>query len=107
MQLDPLGELSLAKLAAGIAGSFVSLRFLSGTPAQLLMLAVGGTSLSYFASTPAAIWLNMQNAEGMVGFLIGMFGMAILSKVFEVIQSADAKVIAADIWEWIKRKWGA
>ena len=49
----------------------------------------------------------MQNAEGMIGFLIGMFGMAISAKIYEVIKAADAKELAGDVWVWLKRKWGA
>jgi hypothetical protein len=39
--------------------------------------------------------------------LIGLFGMAIMAKVYEVILMADAKQIAAETWAWIKRKWGS
>lgn len=102
-----MGEFSIAKLLAGIAGSFVSLRFMSGTLIQRMTLAVGGAAMSYYATTPFAYWVGAQNAEGLVGFFIGMFGMAIASKAYEIIQLADAKMMAADVWEWVKRKWGA
>lgn len=44
MPNDHLGELSIAKLLAGIAGSFVSLRFMAGTLLQRMTLAVGGAA---------------------------------------------------------------
>ena len=70
-------------------------------------MALGGAALSYFASDNLASWLNVPEALGLVGFLIGLFGMAIVAKVYEVVQMLDATKIASDAWETIKRKWGA
>ena len=104
---DPNTDFSQAKLLAGLAGSVVSLRFVQGTIPERIFMAVGGAALSYYASTPAARWVGVQDAEGLVGFLIGLFGMAVMAKVYEVILVADAKQIAADTWAAVKRKWGA
>ena len=104
---EPNPDFSLAKLLAGICGSAVSLRFVQGTLAERLFMGVGGASLSYYASTPAAAWVGIPDGEGLVGFLIGLFGMAIMAKVYEVIQLLDAKQIASDAWAWMVRKWGA
>jgi len=41
-----------------------------------------------------------------VGFLIGLFGMAIIAKVYEAIGALDAPRIAADTWDAIKRRLG-
>ena len=107
MQSDFLSDINIAKAAAGVAGSFVSLSFIDGTRKQKLFLATGGALMSYFFSTQVAIYFNMQNAEGVIGFLIGMFGMAISAKIYEVIKAADAKELSGDMWAWLKRKWGA
>ena len=107
MQSDLLSDVSIAKAAAGIAGAFVSLNFLEGTMSQKLVLACGGSLMSYFFSTQTALYLGMKDAEGMIGFLIGMFGMAIASKVFEVIKNADTQAILSRFWSWLERKWGA
>ena len=104
---NQLQDFSIAKLLAGVAGSVVSLRFVQGTITERAFMGIGGAALSYYASTPAAQWVGVKDAEGLVGFLIGLFGMAIMAKVYEVIQSADATKIAMDGWETIKRKWGA
>jgi len=103
---DPV-DFSLAKLLAGVAGSVVSLRFVQGTIPERMFMGIGGAALSYYATTPASAWIGIHDAEGLVGFLIGLFGMAIMSKIYEVILLADAGKIAADTWETIKRKWGA
>lgn len=107
MQPEVTTDISIAKALAGIAGAFVSLNFMQGSVPQRLVLAVGGAAMSYFFSTPASRYLGMADAEGMIGFLIGMFGMAIASKVYEVIAAMDAKALAVDVWAWVKRKWGA
>jgi hypothetical protein len=70
-------------------------------------MAAGGAALSYFASDLIARWLAVPDALGLVGFLTGLFGMAIVAKVYEVIQMMDAKQLTSDIWGTLKRKWGA
>ena len=107
MPPEQFNDLSIAKLASGVAGALVSMRFLQGTWPEKLTMAAGGSALSYFATTPIAEWLGVQRAEGLVGFLVGLFGMAIVSKGYEVIQMVDAKKVAADAWEMVKRKWRA
>jgi hypothetical protein len=104
---EPTPDFSLAKLLAGLAGSVVSLRFVQGTAVERIFMGVGGAALSYYASTPAAHWVGVKDAEGLVGFLIGLFGMAIMAKVYEVILVTDAKQISADAWAALKRKLGA
>jgi len=70
-------------------------------------MAVGGGALSFFASPMITEWLSMPRAQGLVGFMTGLFGMAIVSKVYEVIQLMDAKMISAEVVKWAKRKWKA
>ena len=100
-------DFSVLKLAAGLAGAVVSLRFVQGSYLERLTMALGGAALSYFGTTPLSDWLVAPKAEGVIGFFIGLFGMAIVAKVYEVIQLLDAKQIAVDVWETVKRKWGA
>ncbi|MBT2321278.1 hypothetical protein J7E62_02755 [Variovorax paradoxus] len=104
---DNLADLSIAKLASGVAGALVSMRFLPGKWPEKLTMGAGGAALSYVATTPLAEWLNTPRAEGLVGFLVGVFGMALVSKAYEVIQLLDSKQIAADMWGWVVRKWKA
>jgi hypothetical protein len=100
-------DIGVIKIISGVAGSFVSLRFIQGSWIEKLIMSIGGSCLSYFATTPIAVWLNVVNAEGLVGFLIGLFGMSIAAKVYEVIQFIDAKSAASQLLEWIARKWKA
>ncbi len=100
-------DINFFKLAAGVAGAVVSLRFVQGTWLERFVMAIGGAALSYFASANIADWLKVPDALGLVGFLVGLFGMAIVAKVYEVLLMLDAKQIAGDVWATVKRKWGA
>lgn len=99
-----LGELSLVKLISGIVGAFVSLRFVPGTKMERFTMVAGGAFLSYVGSDWVADFLSMEKAIGLVGFLVGLFGMALLSKIYEVLTALDAKRMASDAWDWLLRK---
>lgn len=99
-------DVSLANLVAGVCGAFVSLRFVQGTAIERVTMAAGGAALSYYATPPAAGWLGMASAEGLVGFLVGLFGMAIVAKIYEAIQGLPAAKMATDAWESVKRRIG-
>lgn len=99
-------DISIGNLVAGICGSFVSLRFMQGTLTERGTMAIGGSALSYYGTAPASAWLGMASAEGLVGFLLGLFGMAVVAKVYEGIQSLPAARIVEDAWESLKRRLG-
>lgn len=107
MSANDLKEIGLVQFAAGASGALVSMRFMAGTWFEKLTMALGGSALSFFGTAPLASWLKMQNAEGLVGFLIGLFGMALVSKAYEVIWLIDASRIAKDLWAAVARKWRA
>lgn len=75
---------TVAVKLAGVLGALVSMRFLQGSWLERLSLAIGGAVLSYFASPYVAERLSMP--EGLTGFLLGLFGMAIASKAWETLQ---------------------
>lgn len=99
-------DLSVGKLIAASAGALVSLRFVTGTVPERLCMACGGAAFSYYASTPLALWIGAPTAEGLVGFLIGLFGMAIAAKFYEGIMALDAGRAANDIWGVVKKRLG-
>lgn len=74
-----------AKLA-GVAGAFVSMRYLQGTWPARLSMAGGGSLISYYAAPHLASVTSMP--EGLTGFLLGLFGMAIASRAWEWVQQA-------------------
>ena len=79
--VDVAGE--AAKAAPGIVGALVALRWMPGTPLQRLSSFVGGSAASYYGTDHMAHALEL--APGFTGFLLGLFGMAVASKVFEAI----------------------
>lgn len=103
---SPVADISIANLIAGIFGAFVSLRFVTGSLLERFVMALGGAVMSYYATPPAARWLGMEQAEGLVGFLIGLFGMAIVAKVHETIQVLPAAQIAVQAVEALRRRLG-
>lgn len=97
----------LSKLGASLLGSFVSLRFVQGTVTERLMMFVGGAAVSFYSTGPIGTWIGGTGLEGLIGFFSGLLGMTVVAKLYEVIQAVDAKSVAADLWAWAKRKWGA
>lgn len=85
-------DTALTKLA-GVAGACFSLAFLKGTWPERIAMAVGGSLLSYYATPAAALRLGLP--DGLTGFLLGLFGMAVCGKVWEGIQATPI----AEIWQ--------
>lgn len=96
---------TVAKLGASMLGSLVSLRFIKGNWPEKLLMFVGGTAVSFYSTVPAADWIGGgQDTIGLVGFFLGLLGMTIVSKVYEIIQALDSKKMGADIWAWVVKK---
>lgn len=71
---------------AGILGAAVSMRYLQGSWPARLSMAASGSLVAYYASPYLSLILGIP--EGLAGFLTGMFGMAIVSRGWEAVQSA-------------------
>lgn len=93
-------DATLLKLLPGVVGSFISLGFIQRSWPERLVMAVGGAALSYWGTEWATGFLGMQKAEGLVGFLIGLFGMAVVAKLYEVIAAIDAP----GLWLELKKR---
>lgn len=83
--------------AAGVAGALVSMRFVAGSITERLVMAAGGAAFSFFAS--AFVAQKLAIPEGLAGFLLGLFGMSILSRVWDWLQTAS---IDSFIRGWFK-----
>lgn len=79
--------------ASSVAGALVSMKFLSGSVTERLLTASAGAALAYILSPHLA--LKIGAPEGFVGFLAGLFGMAVMSRFWEFIQTAPI----ADFWK--------
>lgn len=71
------------KAAPGALGALVALRWMPGTPFQRATAFLGGAAASYYGTDHLVHALELS--PGFTGFLLGLFGMAIASKVFEAI----------------------
>lgn len=83
MQFGDL-EAWVSKLA-GVAGALVSVRFLSGPLPARLIMALGGAVFSYYAAEYVSAKTSLP--EGLAGFLLGLFGMSFLSRIWEWFQT--------------------
>lgn len=79
--MDPTIDPNIARHAAGPLGAVSALFFMKGPWPQRLAMLVPGMALSYYGSYTVAHLAGMS--EGLAGFLLGLFGMAAVAKVFE------------------------
>ena len=96
-----LHEGIVAKFLVGLTGSLVSLKFIQGPWTERALLCFGGAVLSYHATPIVTAYFHAPAAEGLFGFLLGLFGMAISAKAYEGIQYIDAKrfvQVSSDFW---------
>jgi len=92
-----------AKLA-GVAGALVSMRFLQGTWPQRISTAICGALISFYAAPYISIRVGIP--EGLSGFLLGLFGMAIASRLWEWVQTTPVAGVWQIIIDWLKKRAG-
>ena len=89
------------KFVAGPAGSLFALLWLKGTWPRKVAMFIGGWALSFYGAPGVATWLGFS--EGFAGFLLGLFGMAIVDKMFEAWDVMDLGTILKD---WLRKRLG-
>lgn len=82
---------AIAVKLAGVAGAVVSMRFLQGTLLERLSMATSGALLSYYLAPHISMRLGIP--EGLTGFLVGFFGMAVASRAWEAVQAFPINAI--------------
>ena len=75
----------LTKLCGAFLGSLMSLRWLPGGWIYKLQMLIGGVLVSSYVGDMLAHWSGMN--AGAAGFLTGVFGIAVLDKLFELLRS--------------------
>jgi hypothetical protein len=86
--------------APGFAGSIIALFFLRRPPVLLAGMFLGGCAMAYLGTHWFATHTDMHTNEGLVGFLIGMFSMAIVAKVYDTIDA----ISPSEIWEILRER---
>lgn len=103
MELPELPDGWPTKLA-GLAGSFVSMGFVKGTVPARIFMAISGALLSFYCSPFVSAQTGLP--EGGTGFLLGLFGMAVVSKLWESVSTWQVQ----DLWQiamaWLRRVTG-
>lgn len=83
---------------AGFAGALVSLGHVKGTWLEKLSMFVGGGFSSYYLAPFVVDKLGLP--ESAAGFLVGLFGMSIVAKTYEYIQTTSL----SDLLPFLKPK---
>lgn len=96
----------LAKLFTSLAGSLVSLKFIRGTWTERVLLCFGGAVLSYHATPLITKYFEVPSAEGLVGFALGLFGMALMAKIYEAVEYIDLKPVVDMLMDLVKKRIG-
>jgi len=98
--IDGLTQTLGVKTLAGFIGGVLSLRFFDSLTVSGKVSTVGGGMASAFYLTHPIMeyfgW-NAQQHEGGVGFIIGLFGMAMVASLFKVI--FDTEILKS----WLKK----
>jgi hypothetical protein len=85
----------LAKVISIGAGALVSTRLLTGSVTERLLTALAGGAIAYVTSPYLSNKIGLP--ESITGFLMGLFGMAIASRLWEFIQTAPI----SDFWKLV------
>ena len=91
----------IMKALPGTAGAFVSMMFLRGSWPTRMGMFLAGAVLAYYGTPWAVKFANLD--PGFAGFLMGLFGMAIVSRLFEAWW---AIAIASIVGDWIRKLLG-
>ena len=91
----------ITKAAPGVIGALVALRWMRGpTWGHTISSFIGGAALSYYGTTYAVQWSSAD--AGLAGFVLGLFGMAVVSKVFDALENFKTSELLGKILA----KWG-
>lgn len=92
--------------APGIAGSVVALFFMRRPLFTMIGMFIGGCALAFFGSGAIASWLDVQRYEGLVGFVMGLFGMALVGKVYDTIEAIKVDDLWRAVLDWVRKTMG-
>lgn len=84
----------ITRVFPGALGSLVSMLFIKDTPVRRLGMFAAGATLAYFATPWTMKALDLD--AGFTGFLLGLFGMVVVSKAFETWHALELTTILRD-----------
>ena len=79
---------------AGLIGSAISMNYIKGMSVRQWVFSIASSgAMAYYLALPAADYFEDDQLSGPIGFLIGLFGIAICAKVFYTIKTLDVSGI--------------
>ena len=93
---------ALAAKFAGVLGAAVSMRYLQGSWMARISMAASGSLGAYYAAPYLSGVLGIP--EGLMGFLVGMFGMAIVSRAWEAVQAVPIPALWQAVIDRVRGK---
>jgi uncharacterized membrane protein YraQ (UPF0718 family) len=97
----------LRNAGPGVAGSMLALLFLRRPPLMLAGMFLGGCVLSFFATPWLSAYLEVGiHGASLVGFLVGMFGMATTAKVYDFFEVVEVSQIWKALIDFIRKRLG-
>jgi hypothetical protein len=91
----------------GVAGSVLALLFLRRPPLMLAGMFLGGCVLSYFATPWLTAFMEMgEKGEGLIGFLVGLFGMTTVAKTYDLLEVIEVGQIWRALLDFIRKRLG-
>lgn len=87
---------------AGVLGAVVSIRYLQGSWKARISMAISGSLGAYYAAPYLSAVLEMP--EGLMGFLVGMFGMAVVSRAWDAVQMAPIQALWQAVLDRVRGK---
>ena len=94
------GADEVTRHAPGFLGSIAAMLWVKDTWPRRIGYVGAGSVVSHYAAPWVAQWTSIDLA--LAGFLVGLFGLAIVAKIFEALES----IKPADLGERILRRWG-
>lgn len=92
-------------VAAAIFGGVVSKRFRLGMSFGAWVFAVcAGAGMAYILCVPIALQFGDINLAGVVGLMVGLFGLAICEKINDYIVKIDLVGITSELIQAVKSR---
>lgn len=95
---------ALAKMAPGVAGAIISLRFMPVETTWLdrLMSVAGGIAASAFLAPAVSEWLGVASVriEAGMGFMMGSLGLVVLGEATKAVREAQ---LGQALRGWIRK----
>jgi hypothetical protein len=92
----------VAHKLSGPAGGLVAMMFLRDTWPKRFAMAAAACPLSWYGAPVLVQWMPIN--EGLAGFLLGLFGMSIVSKIFDAWQGVSLGPTIQAWLDWMKPK---